>query len=398
MKIGIIASELYDGGEITWTKVLCSCLLSLGEIKVINIYVSKDYDMWVREFADINKAIVNKVDWNFRFGINYKIKIIKVIIKILTLFKNSFAKRIFKFQKLDNNDLIISPYVSTELLFTSKKYIVCPQDTRHLHKNNLKIGIMEKLKKYYAEFFYSLRLKNAYRIVVEANYIKEDLMRYYKIPEDRIFIIVSPILISKYEIKEERYLVIRNKYNLPSKFIFYPAHFIEDKNHIKLVKALKIIKDKYNEIIPLILVGSKKNNFDNVMKAIEKLNLERQVKYLGYIPDEDMPYLYKLSTALVMPTLFESVSMPIWEAFYLGVPVVSSNVFALPEQVGDAGLLFDPFNIEDMAEKIYKIWVDENLREELVRKGYNRIKELTLENYAKQWEDVIEEVSRDLYE
>ena len=391
MKIGIIASELYDGGEITWTKVLCSCLLSLEEIKVINIYVSKDYDMWVREFADINKAIVNKVDWNFRFGINYKIKIIKVIIKILTLFKNSFVKRIFKFQKLDNNDLIISPYVSTELLFTSKKYIVCPQDTRHLHKNNLKIGIMEKLKKYYAEFFYSLRLKNAYRIVVEANYIKEDLMRYYKIPEDRIFIIVSPILISKYEIKEERYLVIRNKYNLPSKFIFYPAHFIEDKNHIKLVKALKIIKDKYNEIIPLILVGSKKNNFDNVMKAIEKLNLERQVKYLGYIPDEDMPYLYKLSTALVMPTLFESVSMPIWEAFYLGVPVVSSNVFALPEQVGDAGLLFDPFNIEDMAEKIYNIWTDENLRAELVQKGYNRIKDLTLENYAKQWEDVIKE-------
>jgi glycosyltransferase involved in cell wall biosynthesis len=78
--------------------------------------------------------------------------------------------------------------------------------------------------------------------------------------------------------------------------------------------------------------------------------------------------------------------------------VVSSNVCALPEQVGDAGLIFDPFNIEDIAEKIYNIWVDENLREELVRKGYNRIKDLTLENYAKQWEDVIEEVSRALYE
>lgn len=56
-----------------------------------------------------------------------------------------------------------------------------------------------------------------------------------------------------------------------------------------------------------------------------------------------------------MPTLFESVSLPIWESFYLGVPVVSSDVCALPEQVGDAGLLFDPNNVEDMAEKIYKI-------------------------------------------
>jgi len=90
------------------------------------------------------------------------------------------------------------------------------------------------------------------------------------------------------------------------------------------------------------------------------------------------------------------VSMPIWEAFYLGVPVLSSNVCALPEQVGDAGLLFDPYNIEDMAEKIYKIWVDENLRAELVKKGYDRIKNLTLENYAKQWEDVIKKYEKDV--
>ena len=71
--------------------------------------------------------------------------------------------------------------------------------------------------------------------------------------------------------------------------------------------------------------------------------------------------------------------------------MVSSNVCALPEQVGDAGLIFDPFNIEDIAEKIYNLWIDENLRAELVQKGYNRIKDLTLENYAKQWEDVIKE-------
>jgi glycosyltransferase involved in cell wall biosynthesis len=103
-----------------------------------------------------------------------------------------------------------------------------------------------------------------------------------------------------------------------------------------------------------------------------------------------MLYLYKLATALVMPTLFESVSMPIWEAFLLGVPVVSSNVCALPEQVGDAGLLFDPNNIDDMAEKIYTLWTNESLRKELIQKGYERTKDLTLENYAKQWEKIIE--------
>ena len=63
----------------------------------------------------------------------------------------------------------------------------------------------------------------------------------------------------------------------------------------------------------------------------------------------------------------------------------------MPEQVGDAGLLFDPFSIGNMAEKIYRIWIDENLRQELVKKGYQRVKNLTLENYAKQWEKIIEE-------
>jgi len=104
-----------------------------------------------------------------------------------------------------------------------------------------------------------------------------------------------------------------------------------------------------------------------------------------------MPYLYKLSTALVMPTLFESVSLPIWEAFYLGALVVSSNVCALTEQVRDAGLLFEPHNIEDMAEKIYKIWIDDEIRKSLIEKGFKRIKNMTLENYAKEWTKVIDE-------
>lgn len=84
----------------------------------------------------------------------------------------------------------------------------------------------------------------------------------------------------------------------------------------------------------------------------------------------------------------------IWEAFYLGVPVVSSNACALPEQIGAASLLFNPHDIEDMAEKIYKIWTAESLRKELVNKGYERIKNLTLENYAKQWEEIIREAIR----
>jgi len=78
----------------------------------------------------------------------------------------------------------------------------------------------------------------------------------------------------------------------------------------------------------------------------------------------------------------------------VGPPYVSSNVCALPEQVGDVGLLFDPNNIEEMAERIYKVWADENLRKELIQKGYKRAKDMPLRNYARKWGEIIEETLR----
>jgi glycosyltransferase involved in cell wall biosynthesis len=286
-------------------------------------------------------------------------------------------------------NFIISPTITLLPYHMKKPYIVTIHDFQH---------------KYYSEFFTikeRLSREIAYRtgekanlVICESNYVKQDIMKFLKINESKIKVLPSPppSYLHNLEIRTENLSRLKNKYNLPENYIFYPAQFWYHKNHINLIRALRYIKDKYNLEIPLILVGSKKNNFENVMNEIQNLGLSQQVRYLGYVPDEDMPYLYKLATALVMPTLFESVSMPIWEAFYLGCPVISSYACALPEQVGDSGLLFDPYNIEDIAEKIYNIWTNENLRKELINKGFERVKDLTIENYAKEWEKILEEV------
>lgn len=291
--------------------------------------------------------------------------------------------------EINDLDLIISPTITLLPYHMKKPYIVTIHDFQ---------------QEYYPEFFtFKERLsrkivyktgQKANTVVCESEYVKKDIIKFLKVPKEKIHVIPSPppSYILNIKLLEDKYEEIRAKYNLPAKYLFYPAQFWYHKNHINLLRAIKLIKDKYGKLINLVLVGSKKNNFENVMNEIKKLGLEKQVKYLGYVPDEDMPYLYKLSTALVMPTLFESVSLPIWEAFYLGVPVVASNVCALPEQVGDAGLLFNPHDIEDMAEKIYTVWKDKNLRQELIKRGYNIISGLTLEKYAKQWEEIIKEV------
>jgi len=286
-------------------------------------------------------------------------------------------------------DLIISPTITLLPYHMKKPYIVTIHDFQH---------------EYYPDFFtlrerFSRKIgyktaQKASMVICESEYVKNDIKKFLGVNEDKIKVILSPPPSYLYKIKLDfdKFKQIKEKYELPEKYLFYPAQFWYHKNHLNLIKAIKCIKDKYNVEIPLMLVGSKKNNFENVMKEIQNLGLSKQVKYLGYVPDEEMPYLYKLSSALVMPTLFESVSMPIWEAFYLGCPVVSSNVCALPEQVADAGLLFDPLNIEDIAEKIYNIWTEESLRRKLIDKGFERVKDLTIENYAKKWEKILEEL------
>jgi glycosyltransferase involved in cell wall biosynthesis len=286
-------------------------------------------------------------------------------------------------------DFIISPTITLLPFYMQKPYVVVIHDFQY---------------KYYPEFFtlkQRIILEAIYRtgkkanlVVCESNYVKRDIMRFLSIPEEKIKILLSPPpnYILKTKISEIKLMEIKEKYKLPENFLFYPANFWYHKNHINLLRAIRLIKDKYKQNIPLILVGAKENNFENVMEEIRNLDLSQQVKYLGYVPDEDMPYLYRLAAALVIPTLFESVSIPIWEAFYLGCPVVASNVCALPEQVGDAGLMFNPYDIEEMAKKIYHVWIDENLRKELTRKGYKRVEDLNIENYAKRWEEILSEM------
>jgi glycosyltransferase involved in cell wall biosynthesis len=151
-----------------------------------------------------------------------------------------------------------------------------------------------------------------------------------------------------------------------------------------------MINRLYGTKVPLVLTGHPLENYENIMRLIKELGISDQIRYLGFVSETEMVALYKKAAVLVYPTLFGPTNIPPLEAMILGTPVLCSNLFSMPEQVGDAALLFDPFSIEDMAEKIYRIWNDEALRKSLVQKGYDRIKEITQENYASQWETVIE--------
>jgi glycosyltransferase involved in cell wall biosynthesis len=131
-----------------------------------------------------------------------------------------------------------------------------------------------------------------------------------------------------------------------------------------------------------------------VMNTVGKLGLSDKVCHLGYVEQDDLQAIYELATALVMPSLFESVSIPIYEAFQVGTPVMASNILAIPEQVGDAGLLFDPTSVASIKEAILRVTGDPEAARQLGKRGQDRMSAMTPERYGAQLRDVLTEMLR----
>jgi glycosyltransferase involved in cell wall biosynthesis len=160
-------------------------------------------------------------------------------------------------------------------------------------------------------------------------------------------------------------------YRLPPRFLFYPAQFWQHKNHIRLLEALKLtVKDCPD--IQLVLSGGFRYEYQRVLAKARQLDLGDRVHFVGYVPDDDLRGFYVRARALVMPTLFGPTNIPPLEAMAAGCPAVVSRIYAMPEQLGEAGLYFDPRSVEDIAVQIRRVWHDDALAAQMVKKGRER--------------------------
>lgn len=208
--------------------------------------------------------------------------------------------------------------------------------------------------------------RQAKGVLVDSEVGKRQVMESYGPSASRLHVLpfVAPAYVHSDQVPAD----FDQRYRLPDKFIFYPAQFWEHKNHIRLLQAMAALRPKVPDL-HLVLVGSKKNAYGRVLKEIERLSLQDRVRILGYVPDEDMPVFYRRALALVMPTFFGPTNIPPLEAMAVGCPMAVSNIYAMPEQVGDAALLFDPNSVDEIAEAIFRLATDEALRDRLAGAG-----------------------------
>ncbi len=229
---------------------------------------------------------------------------------------------------------------------------------------------MELLKR---RRLYRASAECASRIIVSAAFTKECLVNRYGIDAKKIEVIYTGCGVEYRPLNDtESLAAIRKKYGIDRPFLFYPAATWPHKNHTRLLEALKIMRTRHGFDGLLVLTGIAMQSQAEIMALISRAGLAGSVRILGYLPAADLPYLYNSARMMVFPSLFEGFGIPLVEAMASGCPVVCADATSLPEVVGDAGVLFNPLDPEEMAETLWTAWSDEEKLAGMRRKGRER--------------------------
>ena len=309
---------------------------------------------------------------------------------------NSFKYIVFKSKKLwtmlglskkiykdkNNLDVFFSPthYLP---LFSVVPSVVSIFDLSYLKYPEL----FKKKDLYQLKIWGRYSIKRAKAVITISESSKNAIIEEYKLASDKVHVVYPGIkeLINNREINMTN---LQKKYGIKKNFILFVGTIQPRKNIARMVEAISQIPE-----LELIVVGKKGWQYEGILDSPRKFGVENRVKFLEFVPDEELSELYKNAICFVLPSLYEGFGLPILEAMKYGCPVVTSNTSSLPEAGGDAALYFDPEDSSDIAEKIKKLLSDDKLREDMIEKGYKQAKKFSWEKAAKETLHVLKEVA-----
>jgi glycosyltransferase involved in cell wall biosynthesis len=242
------------------------------------------------------------------------------------------------------------------------------------------------------EYAFSTQLRRATYVVTGTEVGKSQIEDNYQVSSDRIRVLPFPTpqfaLDNRLGNPEEKL----NEYSLElNSYLFYPAQFWPHKNHANLLYAVKLLNDHYDLRFPVVFVGSDRKNASYIKKLVENLDLQSQVRFLGFVSQEDLIALYQGAFALTFMSFFGPDNFPPLEAFALGCPVIASNVSGSKEQLGDAALLVNPSDEKEIALAIKSLYDNPILSQKLVERGYERASQRTCKSYIIKMFEILEE-------
>jgi len=282
-------------------------------------------------------------------------------------------------------DILYSPTHHGSLFYNNQ--IVTIHDLLPIHFN-YKDSLQRILQTNYFKYVLPAILKKARKIVTVSDCTKNDIIKFFKISEDKIIRIYNGYDNRKLYYRKNAKNYIYEKYQIRNYLLAVGASY-PHKNYDTLIKATSLISDKNTSLI----IAGGRNEYRNYLKKLTReLNLADKVLFIDYVSQEDLPYFYSAAKCLVYPSLYEGFGLPPLEAMACGCPVITSNTSSLPEVVGDAGVMINPYSIEEIAKAIDMVLSNENLRKEMIEKGLKQAQEFSWRKTAEEIYKVIKEI------
>ena len=318
----------------------------------------------------------------------FSIKLIKNLFRVLFIY-NYFEKFIEK----NRIDLVIFTDPSQYTLYLNNfNFIVTVPDISHLENTEFSewVNHGEFQRK---EELLSYSLRRSLKVITNADIIKNQLSKSYAILPEKIHIInQQPSTYIKYfENEPNKWDFVKKKFELPKKYLFYPAMYLAHKNHKLIIETVKFLNNKKNFDISAVFCGADKGYLDKIKNFSKDLNINEKIKFLPFVEDEYLPYIYISSFALVMPTFSGPTNIPPWEAFRLNVPVFYSNLKDIDKVYKDSVYYIDPHDYKTLANGVIKLNNNALLRKNLIEKGNNLLKN---NNFEIEIESLLKEIQK----
>ena len=245
----------------------------------------------------------------------------------------------------------------------------------------------------YARSALWLAAHRAARVLTVSEASKRDILRYFSVPAAKVDVIYNAI--------DERYRQppsdeeisrVRERYQLNDPYVLYAGNIKPHKNLERLIEAFHLLRRGGLDNVKLLIIGDEISKYATLRRAVHRYKLHKHVRFFGFVPDSTLAVLYRLAGVFVFPSLYEGFGLPPLEAMASGTPVVTSNLSSLPEVVGDAAMLIDPYDPASIEQAMRRVLTEPELREDLRARGLARVNEFSWDRSVRRIHAIYREV------
>lgn len=388
MTVGFYLSKTQpsDGGIYQYSIYVLKMLLKCSEIKRIFIFHSIDQMVEFEQYLNHPKVKVILHDKNGRIY-NFLKKTSEFYLTRFYLKRMSdrFHYRLYNFLNPDRRflnrfklDVLHVPRQHSPAYNLKYPVIISMHDVQQFHFPEF----FSPIERIYKSIRYFTTMSEASHVIVSYEHVKADLGKYFRDVNTEVSVCPVPMdedWVSDKPATSAAELIM--KYGIPDKILLTPAATWEHKNHMAVLEALVLLRSEGIKIF-WVTTGNKTAFYSVLEKKVNELRLSDQVLFTGVVPDADLLGLYKMARLVVIPTLYEAGSGPLYEAMRYQAPVICSNVTSLPETIGNTEFVFEPGNSRQIADYIKKALNDEEFLKRNLQNSSQRISYFKNLNYA----------------